>query len=309
MSNEMTDEQRELRNAMLRAQAAQVNAQKAKENPNFVPQMPTLNNINMPQQQSLEFDLAMESAPIPSLGLVYPEQSALHNAQTVDIKAITPTEENILMNPAILKRGTVISELIKSCITEKTIDPGEMLSGDRNALVVAIRSLGYGQIYTTQAQCPECEKKQEIDVNLNKLKLQNLDLDKLQQTSPFKNEFHLYLPESKKNITFKFLTGREEERLVSEAEARKKKGLQDDQVITQRLKTIITSVENITDRNIINKFVMVMPGKDSALLRKFYDQNEPKIDMTTEFECSNCGHQEVITIPLGPTFLWVNFRS
>ena len=309
--SEMTEEQRELKNSMMRAAAAAAGAQQAGANQApSVPMMPSPGNITAPQQQAaLEFDLPVESPRIPSRGLLYPEGTPLHNALTVDIKAITPTEENILMNPVLIKRGTVISELIRSCIMDKRIDVGEMVSGDRNALMVAIRAVGYGREYTPEVTCPGCESKQDFEVDLGSLNLKEMDLTKLDQVSPYRNEFRLALPASKKLITFKFLTGREEERLLSDIDARKKKGLGSDNLITQRLLTMITSIEGITDRTIIAKFVANMPGRDSVLLRKHYDDNEPAIDMSTEFVCKSCAHTEVLTVPLGPTFLWPNARA
>lgn len=315
MSNDMSDEQRELRNSMLRAAAAaqgaaQQGPQAQQQQQANVPMMPTPSNITAPQQQAaLEFDLPVESPRIPSKGLIYPPGNPLHDQQTVDIKAITPTEENILMNPVLIKRGTVISELIRSCILDKKIDVGEMVAGDRNALMVAIRAVGYGREYTPEVTCPSCESKQEFPVDLAALQLKELDIEKLDQVEQYKNEFRLGLPASRKTITFKFLTGKEEEKLLADIDARKKKGLGSDNLITQRLLMMITSVEGITDRTIIAKFVANMPGRDSVLLRKHYEDTEPAIDMSHEFSCKSCGHTEVLTVPLGPTFLWPNART
>lgn len=304
MSSEMTEEQRELKNSMLRAQAAMQHAQQNPNPTHSVPVMPSPATINAPQQAALEFELAVESPRIPSKGLIYPKDNPLHNAETVDIKSITPTEENILMNPVAIKRGTVIGDLLRSCIFDKRIDVGEMVAGDRHALMVAIRAVGYGREYTPEIQCPACESKQDFPVDLISLKLKELDLEKVNQVAPFKNEFHLFLPASKKNITFKFLTGKEEEKLLSDIETRKKKGIGSDNLITQRLLAMITSIEGITDRTIIAKFVANMPGRDSVVLRKHYEENEPAIDMSQEFTCPACAHQEVLTIPMGTTFLW-----
>ena len=302
----MTDAQRELRNSMLRAAAAVNNAkqQPAPQQPQ-TPHMPTPNNLQAPQQAALEFDLAVESPLLPSQGLVY-DKEPLRDLKNVDIKAITPTEENILMNPVLIKKGTVISELIRSCVLDKRIDVGDMLSGDRNAMMVAIRAVGYGSDYTPEVTCPSCEAKQDFQIDLSKLNLKMLDLEKLNQVYPFANEFSLFLPMCKKTITFKFLTGREEERLLADLEMRKKKGFGSDSLVTHRLMAMIVSVEGIRDRNVLNKFVMNMPGRDSVLLRKHYDENEPGIDMRQEFVCKACGHSEVLAVPLGPTFLWPN---
>jgi hypothetical protein len=232
----------------------------------------------------------------------------LHDARTVDIKGITPTEENILMNQVYAKNGTLISELIKSCVMDKRIQVGDMLSGDRHALTVAIRIVGYGADFTAEITCPVCEAKQEWEVDLGKFEIKELDLTKVNQVQAYTNEFAMFLPSSKKNITFKFLTGKEEQRIVTEAARRQKAGLQTNTVATDQMKTMLMSVEGIYDQKIVNLFAEKMPARDSMLLRDHYSACEPKIDTSGPFTCRGCGHEEVLSVPLGPTFLWPNLK-
>jgi hypothetical protein len=78
--------------------------------------------------------------------LVYASGHPLHNCETVEYRAMTAKEEDILMSQALNKRGTVIAELIKSCLINKDIDVSTLLSGDRNALMIAIRASDMVQI-------------------------------------------------------------------------------------------------------------------------------------------------------------------
>ena len=94
-----------------------------------------------------------------------------HACETVDIKAMTAREEDILTSRAFIKKGTVITELIRSCLVDKRIDPNSLLSGDRNALMVAIRVTGYGVEYSTEVTCPVCDTYSfnvKDDVYMNK---------------------------------------------------------------------------------------------------------------------------------------------
>jgi hypothetical protein len=260
-----------------------------------------------PTQGLLEFDLPVESPTLPSQGLLY-DKEPLKGAKTLDIKGITTYEENILVNQALIKKGTMLSHLISSCLIDKRINVADLVSGDKNALLVAIRAVGYGVDYSPEISCPACEKKQPFHIDLSKLPLKLLDLSKLNQVEEYKNEFYVQLPASKKNITFKFLTSGEEEAMLAEMEARRKKGIAE-QPITQRMFAMIQSVEGRRDRSLIMKFVSNMLGMDSVFLRKYYDDHEPGIDMSSEFVCSGCGHTEVLTVPIGPTFLWPNARG
>jgi hypothetical protein len=88
------------------------------------------------------FEVPIESVPLPSNGVVYPADSPLHDRETVDIRSMTAREEDILTSRALIKKGTVITELIRSCLTDKRIQVQDMLAGDRNAIMVALRITG-----------------------------------------------------------------------------------------------------------------------------------------------------------------------
>jgi hypothetical protein len=281
------EEDRTVKNAIFSARAAVETAQ----------QPPS-------QQKELGIEIPVFGIALPSKGLIYGQETPLHNQEFVDIKAMTAKEENILMSRALVRRGTVITELIKSCLIDKSIEVNDMISGDRNALMVAIRVSGYGSDYTPQFKCPECEQMQEFTFKLAELETKELDLEKLNQVEPFKNLFLFQLPASKKNVEFKFITGKEEEQMLQVVEARKKRGMLNDEVITTRLLNSIVSIDGIKERSYISKFANNMLASDSLALRRHIDNNEPSIDMTQSFTCNNCDYSEVMSIPMGPSFLW-----
>lgn len=280
------EENRDLKNAILKAKSA------------------AENNIPVKQQRDLGLEIPTHNVPLPSRGLIYAPDSPLCDKDTIEIKAMTAKEENILMSRALVRKGTVISELIKSCLLDKDIDVSTMISGDRNALMVAIRVTGYGPQYVTRVTCPSCENQQDFMFDLNALDIKEIDLEKLQQVAPNTNKFHFTLPVSKKKVVFKFLTGKEEELILQTTEAKKKKGLANDELVTTRLIHSVVSIDDETERNFINQFVNNMLARDSRALRTHINENEPAIDMSQTFTCNSCGFEEVIPIPLGAEFLW-----
>lgn len=294
------DESRELRNSIFAAKQA------AEGGLPHVQGMPVQTTVQA-ASHNLNFALPVASVPLPSRGLIYPD-GPLAGAETVEIKAMTAREEDILMNRTLVRKGTVITELIKSCILDKNIDVNSMISGDRNALMVAVRITGYGADYSPKVTCPSCESQQDFFVNLESLPIKGLDLTKLNQVSPGQNAFEVVLPRTKKPVVFKFLTGKEEERMLQDIEAKKKKGIVQENLVTTKLMNCIVSVDGSTDRSYINQFCQFMPAGDSLALRKVIDENEPSIDMSSEFNCSSCGHMEVLSVPLGATFFWPNAR-
>lgn len=253
-------------------------------------------------RQDFGLDIPVESMPLPSMGIIYPESSPLYNVSTIELKAMTAREEDILTCKAYLKKGTVITELIKSCLIDKRVDPRDMLVGDRNALMVAIRITGYGEAYDVEMECPECKLKSQRTFDLSQLPIKRLELPPVTAGD---NLFEFQLPVSKKRVQFRFLTGRDEEEILTVSEKQKKMGIQVETSVTTNLAYSVVSIDGITDKNKIKQFINMMPARDSLELRKHISQNEPGILMRQETSCQ-CGYSEEVNIPLGVTFLWPN---
>jgi len=262
-------------------------------------QAPQVKNTNQ-----IEIDVPVEIVPLPSEGKVYGVDHPLYMSSTVEITSMTAREEDILTSAAIIKKGTVVSELIKSCVTDKRIDPGTLLSGDRNALMVAIRATGYGVEYDGEITCGECGVTTNRSFNLGALPIRRLTI---QPVVANENLFEFFLPRTKKVVHFKFLTGKIEEEIAIVSEKQKKllNHAKDNHVTTSLLYTIV-SVDGVTDRSKIARFVATIPASDSQVLRKYIRDNEPGVIMKQESTCPACGHEDEVVIPLTSTFLWPN---
>lgn len=250
-------------------------------------------------------DIPTSLVPLPSGGVLYAPDHPLANQNQVEIRGMTTREEDILMSRALIRKGTVISELIKSCLITPGVDVTSLVGGDRNALMVAIRILSYTSEYEGHVDCPSCQVKNPIRVDLNELPIKDLAVAPREAN---KNEFTFELPKTKIPVVFKLLTGREEEEIMTMMETKKKKGIQNENVVTTRLAYSIQSIKGITDKSKISQFIQVMPAGDSNALRRYMDEIEPGIEMKFDFNCQNCGHTEVMPLPLGPTFFWPNAR-
>ena len=254
-------------------------------------------------QRDLGIEIPVDAVPLPSRGKVYDQGHPLANKTEVEYRAMTAREEDLLMSPSLIKRGTVVVELIKACLIDKSIDVSSLLSGDRNALMIAIRSSGYGTMYEPSFTCPSCDFNNEMQVNLSALPIKPLELEPV---VPGVNHFRFALPKTGKTIGFKFLTGKEEEEILAEVEMRKKRGLLNSNIVTARLAKSIIEIDGTSDRGLITKFVSYMPASDSLALREYIDLHEPGVEMTVPFTCKSCDHFEEVTMPMGATFFWPN---
>lgn len=247
-------------------------------------------------------EVPVESVPLPSQGIIYPAGSSLYRSETVDIRSMTAKEEDILTSRALIKKGTVISHLLRSCIIDKNIDVESMISGDRNAVMVALRITGYGAGYNVEIDCPECGDRNKQEFSLAELPIKRLKIEPIVDGA---NLFEFLLPISKKRVIFRFLTGADETEMSQETDRRKKKlGLENESGVTLRLQTALVEVEGIKDRNKIAQFVRSMPAGDSRALRKFMEDNEPGVEMKSFLSCSSCGENSEVRLPLGASFFW-----
>jgi hypothetical protein len=259
--------------------------------------MPTRNVI----KDDFGFEIPVETVPLPSGGKCYEAEHPLHGKETVEIRAMTAKEEDILTSKALIKKGTVISHLIKSCLIDKRVDPDTLLAGDRNALMVALRVTGYGTEYKVEIDCPACSERSKHNFNLSELPIKRLELDPVAIGT---NVFEELLPVTKAKVRFKLLTGHDEQEIMIMAERRKKQGQRAENLITERLKHSIVSANGISDRTKIDMLVKSLPARDSLFLRKHIDKHEPGIEMKAWMDCPSCFEHSEVRLPLGAAFFW-----
>ncbi len=247
------------------------------------------------------FEIPVETVPLPSGGRCYDVDHPLHGKETVEIRAMTAKEEDILTSKALIKKGTVISHLIKSCMIDKRVDPESLLAGDRNALMVALRVTGYGTEYKVEVDCPACGERSKHNFNLAELPVKRLELTPVAEGT---NVFETTLPVSKAKVRWKLLTGHDEQEIMTMAERRKKQGQRAENLITERLKYSIVAANGITDRTKLDMLVKSLPARDSLFLRKQIDNGEPGIEMKAWMDCPSCFEHSEVRLPLGAAFFW-----
>jgi predicted RNA-binding Zn-ribbon protein involved in translation (DUF1610 family) len=259
------------------------------------------NQASVPHPADDEYAPPVSSVKLPSRGIVYPPESPLYLCETVDIKAVTAKEENILASPALIKKGIVLTELMKACITNRTVDPDTMLVGDRNAVLVSIRVSAYGPIYNARVTCPDCGEESDYDFDLSKLTLKTLDVEPV--GGPGTNEFSFKLPSNGREVRFKLMDAYTVNKLDRDMEAlRKKTGRE--QGVTMRLLAQATSMAGLKDRSELPRAIENLPAQDSRAWRAYMDKIAPGVDMEQDFECPSCGKTNEVEIPIGPSFFW-----
>jgi hypothetical protein len=245
-----------------------------------------------------ELKLPTEMVSLPSKGLLYPKESPLSKGE-IEMKYMTAKEEDILTNTNFIRQGTVIDKLLQSLIVTP-INYDDLLIGDKNAILIAARVLGYGKDYTFKYID---ERSKEIDVTVDLSMLNEKPLDE----SLFKagiNEFSFSLPKSGNLVTFKLLTHGDEKKIEQEIKGLQKINPNGSFDVTTRLKHMVTSVNGDREQKAIRDFVdNYMLAPDARALREYYGKIQPDIDLKYIPEDENYTG-EGITVPISINFFW-----
>ena len=238
----------------------------------------------------MSFNLPTETIELPSKGLLYPEGHPLSNG-TIEIKYMTAKEEDILTNQNYIQNGTVLDKLLKSLIVTE-FDYNDLVIGDKNAVMIAARILGYGAEYKFTYNGVE----EIVDLS----QIENKPLDEPLYTKG-RNEFTFTLPASNNEITFKFLTHGDEVKISKELEGLKRIKKEESPELTTRLKYMITSINGDQETKTIREFIdQAFLARDARAFREHISKIQPDVDLTFFPSTST----KSISLPIGINFFW-----
>ena len=259
-----------------------------------------IGNMTNSQEQPFSFVVPTEFVELPSKGKFYPPGHPLHNQPTIEIKQMTAKEEDILTSRSLLKQGVAIDRVIQSIIIDRSIDATSLLVGDKNALIIASRVSGYGNIYTTAVTCPACGTQQDYSFDLNIANITNGDYNENVHDNN-DGTFNVTLPMSSLNVRFKLLNGYDEKRISNNATT---KGNRPDNMISTQIRAMLVSVNDNTEPEALNYVSQNLPSRDSVFLRNAYKDVAPNINIDQHFECGECEHSQTMEVPLTADFFW-----
>jgi hypothetical protein len=255
-------------------------------------------------QNTLDFSTPTEIVDLPSKGRFYPEGHPLHNQETIEIKYMTAKDEDILTSPTLLKKGLAIDRFLQNITLNKQINIQSLLSGDKNAILVASRINGFGADYTTKVTCPACAGVSENTFDLAEVQeYLGDDFEDLDVSPTEHGTFVVKLPRTGFEVEVRLLTNRDENELAAKMQQNKKRSAHETN-LTDQLRKIIVSVNGIDELKTINQFLANLPAFDSRYLRAAYLKIVPGLDMTQYFTCDACGFEKEVDIPLTVDFFW-----
>jgi len=246
-----------------------------------------------------------EIIDLPSKGLVYPPDNPLSSGQ-IEMKYMTAREEDILTTQSYIKKGVVLDKLFRSLIIGngkgQKVNYNDLIIGDKNAVMIAARVLGYGKDYTVKVTTPSGEEQEEL-LDLTQFDHKEINEDVI---TPGINNFEFNFPASKRSITFKILTHKDSEAIDKEikALAKIKDGYGSHQ-LTTRLIHCITSVDGDDSSGVIRKLVKEeLLAIDSKALRDYMTKISPDVDLTINLTDNETGEPFTANLPININFFW-----
>jgi hypothetical protein len=237
-----------------------------------------------------EFKFPTEEVELPSKGLLYSKDNPLSSGK-IELKYMTAKEEDILTNQSYIQKGTVLDKLLQSLIVNKDIQIDDLFVGDKNALFVAARILGYGKDYKVTI----AGKEENID--LTQLEHKKIDLNFFENTN---NRFTYKLEHTGTVLEFKLLNGHDDKKIDRELAGLKKISPNSSSELTTRLKHMIVSVDGDEETKTIREFVdNYFLARDARSFREHVRNIQPDVDLSVVLDSG-----EEVTVPIGLNFFW-----
>ena len=208
------------------------------------------------------FTLPHDVVPLPSQGIFYKNKK-----KSVKVGYLTATDENILMAGG----DDISTNLIRTKLYEPDMRVEDLLEGDVEAILVFLRNTAFGPELTVNDTDPNTRKKFETTVVLDELTINQGQVPSEDGT------FTTLLPKSGVTIKLKPMTYGEIIE-INKMTTQYPVGRVAPRV-TWRLQKQIVEIDGNQDKGEIAKFIEQMPIMDSKFIRKFMDENEPRLDM------------------------------
>ena len=162
----------------------------------------------IPKKREFNNSVAFDVIPLPSKGQAY-----RNKVDRLQVAYLTANDENMFVSPNLYRDGLLIDYLLDEKVLDAGIDCGELLDGDRDAIVLWLRATGYGNEFPITATDRETGTEFEAVVDLSQIKFKEFNLE-----SDERGWFTFELPMTKDEVKFKFLSHRELEELKKSEE-------------------------------------------------------------------------------------------
>ena len=245
--------------------------------------------------------MSFEAIQLPSRGSFYDNE--LLKSGVLHVRPMTGAEEEILATPRHVKKNEAIDMIFKRCI-EESINSSDLLTIDRNYLLIWLRGISYSPTYEVKVKCPSCESNFDSEIDLNALPVE-----------PCPDDFNLNnlsgtLPKSGYKFSYRLSTGNDELNILHYRERQAKKFVNStDDTLTYRTALLLNNIEDVTDTKSLQILLKRLPISDVSYLRSLINEPPFGVDTDVDLQCSICGNEFNIDLPLEASFFFPSYKK
>lgn len=255
------------------------------QNPNFM----------APPVKEAEFKTLYDVVDLPSKGLFYPNQKS-----QIFVEHMTAKDEQIILTPGLLRSGKAFDELINKKVKDPDFKNIDLLTCDKNAILMFLRISAYGPYYNVNVTSPFTN-----DVFKEKIDLLTIK-EKVLTVEPNENlEYGYATKDGKHTITFKLLTASKEEEITLRSEA--EKGIMNQGIDLSPLDLLVNKISTLdgnSDKPRIKQFVYTLRPLIFKELNKAIDEVTPGLDMVYTYTCPATGKPFQSFVPISTEFFY-----
>ena len=230
------------------------------------------------------FSLPHDVVTLPSKGIFYKNKK-----KSIKVGYLTASDENILLAGG----KDVASNLLRAKIYEPDLRVEDLLEGDIEAILIFLRNTSFGPDMTITVTDPQTKKPFQTVVRLDEL-----GIIQGQDPSP-DGTFSINLEKSGMEAKIKPLTYGELREIDSIVETYPQGRVAPKATMT--LSKQIISLGGISDRGEIAKMIETLPIADAKQIKKFMEENEPRLDMT-KIVFTPSGEKVAVNVGFGVDF-------
>lgn len=242
-----------------------------------------------------------EKIELPSKGQFY--ENEILKSGILHVRPMTGAEEEILSTSRYVRKNEAIDMIFKRCI-EENIDTTELLTIDRNYLLIWLRGISYSPLYEVKVKCPSCDNGFDTEIDLNSLPVEQCadDFSSVNLSGT--------LPKSGYKFSYKLSTGRSEITILQYREKQVKKfSNSTDDTLTFKTSLLLNNIEEVTDTKSLQILLKRLPISDVAYLRSLINDPPFGVDTDIDLVCSICGNEFNIDLPLESSFFFPSYKK
>lgn len=256
-----------------------------------------------PQQAAggMQYVVPTELVELPSKGMFYPPNHPLHEKEFVEIKHMTTKEEDILTSTALIEKGVVLEYLVNSLLINKSIQSKDLLPGDQNAILINARINAYGSDYRFSSRCKACNNLNEVNYDLESLKLKDLSED----VHLADGLMNLTLEKTQYRVQLRQLNIGDINNVEKENKKKTKMGMAMGDTMLLLFSIIYSINGEVNDGGL--KFVNIienLPSKDVRQIKMAYNKMKPDVNLNIDITCDACGDVKEGNLPITANFFW-----